>query len=150
MKMFISVVIIILCVGLIKRRSVIVSSSSAATLGTGLLSGFLTGVAAIGGPSVILFYYSSGRSVAVSRASMIAFFLFIDFLALISCLWYGLLDRQTVSLSAGMVVPMGVGLWIGNALFGRLADEEKFRKRVLTLLLLLALLSLMTTIWSPA
>lgn len=147
MKMFISAVIIVLCAGLIKRRKAVNYTSSAATFVTGMLSGFLAGVAAIGGPPVILFYYSSDRSVAVSRASMIAFFLLVDSLALMSCLWYGLLDRQTLSLSAAMIVPMGLGLWIGNGLFGRLADEEKFRKRVLALLLFLALFSLATTMW---
>ena len=147
LKMFISAAIIVLCLGLIMRPGGVKYSCSTATFGTGLLSGFLTGVAAIGGPPVILFYYSSSRSVAVSRASMIAFFLFVDFLALVSCLWFGLLNRQTVSLSAGMLLPMGLGLWIGNGMFGRLVDEDKFRKRVLILLLLLACLSLATNVW---
>lgn len=146
MKMFISVVIILLCAGLIKKRSAVNFAGSGVTFATGLLSGFLTGVAAIGGPPVILFYYSSSRSVAVSRASMIAFFLLVDFLALMSCLWYGLLDRHTVVLSAWMILPMGLGLRIGNGFFGRLVDEEKFRKRVLVLLLFLAFLSLVTSI----
>lgn len=150
LKMFISGVIIVLCLCLLNRPGGVRYSGSAATFVTGLLSGFLTGVAAIGGPPVILFYYSSNRSVAVSRASMIAFFLLVDFLALVSCLWFGLLNSETVSLSTGLLLPMGLGIWLGNRLFGRMVDEDKFRKGVLTLLLLLACMSLVTTFWVSA
>ena len=73
---------------------------------------------------------------------MIAFFLLVDTLALISCLFYGLINRQVLSLSLGLMLPLGFGIWIGNFLYNRFANEEGFRKQVILFLLALALASL--------
>lgn len=142
MRIFISLAIILLCAGILRKPQSEKASSPVTTFGAGILSGFLTGVAAIGGPPVILFYYSSNRPVAVSRASMIAFFLIVDSLALISSFWYGLLNKQTLTLSAGLFIPLILGIWMGNSLFGKLSNEQRFRKQVLWLLMILATLSL--------
>lgn len=142
MRIFISLAIILLCAGLLYKPRTERTSSPATTFGAGIMSGFLTGVAAIGGPPVILFYYSSNRPVSVSRASMIAFFLIVDSLALISSFWYDLLNQQTLILSAGLLVPLGLGIWVGNFLFGKMLNEQKFKKQVLCLLMILASISL--------
>ncbi len=145
LRIFIALTILLLCTGLLRKRQSTRATSTTATFGVGMLSGFLTGVAAIGGPPVILFYLSSNRSVSISRASMIAFFLVVDCSALISCLWYGLLDSQTLILSAKMLVPLSVGILIGNYLFGKFSNEEKFRRQTLILLMVIALISLVNS-----
>jgi len=71
-----------------------------------MISGFLSGVAAIGGPPVILFCFLSDKSVSVSRASMIAFSLVVDTLALFSSACYGLLNLQALNLSFGLFIPL--------------------------------------------
>lgn len=142
MRIFISLVIICLCIGLLGKKKRIKSPHPGTTVGVGMLSGFLSGVAAIGGPPVILFYFSSDRSVGVSRASMIAFFLMVDGLAIISSLCYGLIDRQTLSLSLGLFIPLGMGIWMGNFLFGKFSNDAAFRKQVIFLLMAIALVSL--------
>jgi uncharacterized membrane protein YfcA len=145
LRIFIALTILLLCTGLLRKRQVTRATSTVATFGVGMLSGFLTGVAAIGGPPVILFYLSSNRSVSISRASMIAFFLVVDCSALISCLWYGLLDSQTLILSAKMLIPLCVGILIGNYLFEKFSNEEKFRRQTLILLMVIALISLVNS-----
>ncbi len=146
MKILISVVIIILCTSLLIRKATPKPVHSGITFATGLFSGVLTGIAGIGGPPVILYYYSSKRPIAVSRASMITFFLLIDSLALVSLLWGGLLNRESISLSATLLIPSALGIWLGNSCFGKVRDEEKFKKRVLLLLLLIAGISLLTSL----
>lgn len=142
MRIFIASVIFILCVALIVQKKKVTAAGSWTTAGVGTCSGFLTGVAALGGPPVVLFYFSSDRPVAVSRASMIAFFLLVDIMALISSLCYGLMSRSTLTLSLGLLGPLAAGIWIGNFLFHRYANETVFRRQVIIFLMLFSLASL--------
>jgi hypothetical protein len=72
------------------------------------------------------YFLSLFKSVCIYfQTLMIAFFLVVDLMALISCLWYGLLDSKILVLSAKMIFHLGVGIWIGNYLFGRLLNEKK-------------------------
>jgi uncharacterized membrane protein YfcA len=142
LRTFLSVTVLLLCLGLLIKKQTARATGPATTVAVGMFSGFLTGIAAIGGPPVILFYISSNRSVAISRASMIAFFLVVDCMALVSCLWYGLLDYQILVLSAKMLIPLSAGIWIGNYLFGKFLNEEKFKRQAIILLMILAFISL--------
>ncbi len=142
MRIFISLVILLLCVFLLKQNRPVRSSGLVMVTGVGMVSGFLTGVAAIGGPPVILFYFSSDRAVSVSRATMIAFFLMVDITALCSSAWYGLVSGQTLKLFAVLFVPMMVGIAIGNTLFGKMSSESGFRKQVILFLMIIAGVSL--------
>jgi uncharacterized membrane protein YfcA len=142
MRIFISLVVICLCFGLLRGKKRTKSPHPFATVGVGILSGFLSGVAAIGGPPVILFYFSSDRSVSVSRASMITFFLMADSLAIVSSLFYGLIDRETLTLSLGLLVPLVMGIWMGDFLFGKFSNHTLFKKQAIFLLMAIALISL--------
>ncbi len=116
-----------------------------ATVATGLLSGLINGGAAIGGPPVILFYFSTPAGVAVSRASLIAFFLGTDTLASGLCAVHGLITMKTVVLSVILLVPLVVGLNLGSRSFIK-AEPEAFRKKVLLLLLAMSLVILIKAI----
>jgi uncharacterized protein len=146
LRSFIAIVVLVLCYGLLVKKQTTSFTGSVATFGVGMLSGFLTGIAAIGGPPVILFYLSSNRSVSISRASMIAFFLIVDCMALIACLWYGLLNTQILALSAKMLIPLSAGIWIGNYLFGKFLNEKKFKRQTILLLMILAFISLIKSL----
>ena len=116
------------------------------TVAVGALSGLLNGSATIGGPPVILFYFSSPASVAVSRASLIAFFFGTDIVAFLMCLQQGLVTVKTATMGASFLVPMILGLGIGSRFF-RQSKAEAFRRKVLILLLLLALAALVRALW---
>ncbi|MFI4889725.1 MAG: TSUP family transporter [Steroidobacterales bacterium] len=112
----------------------------AATFATGTASGLANGGFGIGGPPVILFFLSSPAGAAAGRASVIAFFLFTDVLGLAWQGWAGLLTLATLWRALLFLPALLAGVWLGNRGF-RSADPAQFRRWVLRLLMLLALLT---------
>lgn len=112
----------------------------AVTFATGTASGLLNGGFGIGGPPVILFFFSSSAGVAAGRASMIGFFLLTDVVALAWQGWSGLIDAATLWRALLLLPALTCGIWLGNRGFMK-ADPVDFRRWVLRLLMLLALLS---------
>jgi len=111
-----------------------------ATLATGVVSGLCNGSFGIGGPPVILFFFSSPAGVAAGRASMIAFFLLTDLIALAWQGWDGLLTPMTVWRAVMFLPALVAGISLGNRGFIH-ADPAQFRRWVLRLLMLLAVVT---------
>ncbi len=112
----------------------------AATFTTGTASGLFNGGFGIGGPPVILFFFSSPAGAAAGRASMIAFFLMTDVVGLAWQGWNGLLTPATVWRAVIFLPALAAGVWLGNRGFLS-ADPVDFRRWVLRLLMLLAVLT---------
>jgi len=110
-------------------------------LTTGVAGGILNGAAAIGGPPVILFYLSSPAGVTVSRASIIAYFLGIDVMALTMASIQGLTTSKTLLLTAVCLLPLYFGITFGSRLFIK-TNKESFRDHVLILLIILSIAGL--------
>ena len=111
----------------------------AATFATGTASGLFNGGFGIGGPPVILFFFSSPAGHAAGRASMIAFFLITDVMGLAWQASSGLLTVTTVWRAVLFLPALIGGIWLGNRGFLK-ADPAGFRRWVLRLLALLAVL----------
>lgn len=109
--------------------------------GVGLLAGLINGASANGGPPIILFFLSSPLGAAVGRASLIAFFLFTDVWASLFYWQQGLISRSTLIFTVVFLVPMFIGMWIGNRWFTTV-DEARFKKIVLALLMVISLVGL--------
>ena len=104
-------------------------------LAVGAAAGVLNGAAGIGGPPAIVFYFATAGT-AVSRASLIAFFLFTDVYALAWAGGKGLLADVGWQLIA-VALPFSLtGIWLGQRLYRRLDDA---RLRQLIWMLLVAL-----------
>jgi len=116
-------------------------------LTTGVACGLLNGAAAIGGPPVILMYLSSPAGVTVSRASMIAYFLGIDGLSLAMASLQGLTTSRTMITTAVCLLPLLLGIAVGNNLFIKV-DKDSFRRHVLILLIILSTAGLLRSIIS--
>lgn len=116
------------------------------TLATGTLSGIFNGSAAVGGPPVVLFFFSSSGGADISRATLIAYFLGTDIVAVGTCAGMGLLTRDHLLLFLMALVPMGLGLAVGKRSFFK-TDQDVFKKKVMLYLVLLAGLLLAKTIW---
>jgi len=116
------------------------------TVVTGVASGLLNGSATIGGPPVILFYFSTPAGAAVSRASLIAFFFGTDLLALILCGTQGLVNSRTAVMGGVFLFPLLVGITLGNRFYSQ-SKAEAFRRKVLILLMALAAASLVRALW---
>jgi uncharacterized membrane protein YfcA len=110
----------------------------APTVATGFLVGVLNGSTGIGGPPAILFYFSSPAGHVVSRASLVTYFLAIDLLAVATGAAMGLLNGDLLRRAAWLLVPLLLGIALGNRQFLR-AEAATFRRIVLVVLLLLAL-----------
>ena len=112
----------------------------AASVATGAVSGLFNGAFSTGGPPVILFYFASPAGVIVGRASIIAYFLGTDMIAIPLLAHEGLITSATI-LRALMFLPALIaGVWVGARSF-KGADPAVFRKCVLAILGLLSVVT---------
>ena len=117
------------------------SPGAAATAVTGGASGLLNGAFGIGGPPVVLFYFSTPAAAAVGRASIIAFFLSTDVLGLINQTYEGLVTQQSFVQFVFWLPALLIGVAVGAKGFHRM-DQVRFRRYVLIILVALALIGL--------
>jgi uncharacterized membrane protein YfcA len=113
------------------------------TIGVGLISGVLTGATSAGGPPAVLYYFSGPQTVAVARASLIAYLGAADLIGTGMAAAEGLIDGQTLERAALAAVPMLLGSWVGVRAYARL-DPPRFRRWVIVTLACLSLVSLLT------
>jgi len=112
-----------------------------ATTVTGAASGLLNGAFGIGGPPVVLFYFSTPAAAAVGRASVIAFFLSTDTLGLAELARNGLVTLQSFVQFVAWLPALLIGVFAGAKGFKHM-DPVLFRKAVLIILVALAVLGL--------
>jgi len=140
MKLALGVFVIATAALLLKGFALKQMPNRAATLAAGGASGLLNGAFGIGGPPVVLFYFSSPAGAAAGRASVIAFFALIDLVGLAFMARQNLVTRASL-LQAVLFLPvLWLGVWIGHHSFKK-ADPSAFRRWVLRLLLLMAVLT---------
>jgi uncharacterized membrane protein YfcA len=111
-----------------------------ATLGIGAAAGVANGAFGIGGPPVVLFYFSSPAGAAAGRASVIAFFIATDLVGLGFLSREGLVTRAAALKAIVFLPALIAGVWLGGRSF-KSADPQTFRKYVLAILAVLALLT---------
>lgn len=109
---------------------------------TGVVSGFMNGMLAMGGMWTMVFLINSGVKVAVLRASLIALFFITDCYAIGAGAAYGLVDEKLFVRVACLLPFMLVGVKIGAGKFNP-DQQETYKKMVLMLLALLAMLLLL-------
>jgi uncharacterized membrane protein YfcA len=110
------------------------------SVAAGAASGLANGAFGIGGPPVILFYFASPAGNIAGRASLIAFFLFTDIIGLAFLSGMADLVSKQTAIKAAIYLPaLLLGIWVGTKAF-KGVDEAKFRKAVLVLLAVMAVL----------
>ncbi len=114
-----------------------VPGNVASTL-VGATSGLSNGAFGIGGPPVILFYFSSPAGVAAGRASLTAFFLATDVIGLANQSYQGLVTWDAAYRALAYLPALIVGVWVGARSF-KTVDQALFRKIVLVLLAAMAI-----------
>lgn len=117
----------------------------AVAVGVGAASGFLNGLAQIGGPPVILFWLSRATAPVTIRASASLFFLIGTTVTIASYLFAGFFDRRILLLALLMAPVFAIGLWVGSFGF-RFASEQIYRRAAFLLITLSALWGL--PLWS--
>lgn len=110
------------------------------TVATGGVAGILNGAFGIGGPPVVIFFFSSPAGATISRASLIAFFIGTDAMGLAFLAREGLVTADAFTRFLLMLPALLAGQWVGTRSF-RGADASQFRRWVLRILAVLALLT---------
>lgn len=113
---------------------------TAASTGVGTASGLANGAFGIGGPPVILFYFASPAGNIAGRASLVAYFMLTDLIGLAFLSREALITWTTIYLALLFLPALILGVWLGARSFKN-ADPATFRKWVLILLAILAVLS---------
>jgi len=122
-------------------------------LATGLVSGLVNGVAAIGGIAVAVLLSATALAPAAMRATMILLFLFTDLYAL---LWAwampaaggaALLGTDALRQALWLAPAMLAGIWLGQRRFAGVSPQV-FRRHVLDLLMLIAALGVLRAGWA--
>lgn len=116
-------------------------------LGTGLGSGFMSGLSAIGGMVAATMLFTTSLPAAALRATLIALFFISAAYGLLWARYQGLADLATVAWAGWLVLPMLVGIAIGRHRFARVG-ETQFRRAVLIVLAVVAALGLMRALWT--
>ena len=119
-------------------------------LATGLVSGLVNGVAAIGGIAVAVMLSTTQMAPAVMRATLVLMFLLTDLYALAWASVFSTGEQQASSLvgidtirwAVWLGPAMLLGIWAGNRLFRGMSPEH-FRRRVINLLIVIAMLSVL-------
>jgi hypothetical protein len=106
--------------------------------GLGIFAGIGSGAAGIPGPFVIVLFLSSPVSLAIGRASLSAFFLFVATASSAASAWRGLLTWNSIVLGALLMAPLLIGNHYGDKLFA-LVQERTFRRIALLLLVAIGL-----------
>lgn len=143
--------LLLLAAGLLRAGvSLALAPSAGVRLGVGMASGFVNGVAAIGGIAVAVMLSTAQIAPAVMRATMIALFLFTDLYALACSAVIPhathapteLLDPDTLRWALWLAPAMLAGIWVGQRSFVGVSPAQ-FRRHVLNLLMLIAAISVL-------
>ncbi len=146
-RIALAVVIASAAIVLMRTPTVRPVTGTVSTVATGGVAGLLNGAFGISGPPVVLFFLNTQRGAAISRASMMACFLVLDLVAVMSFGVGGLIDRAVLVTVLWCLPALAVGSWLGHRAFHG-SDTTKFRSRVLWLLIALALVTGARGLWA--
>ncbi|MRX49211.1 TSUP family transporter [Paracoccus sp. S-4012] len=105
---------------------------------TGMIGGLYGGISGIWGPPLIVYLLSIGAPKQEQIRVQGVVFLLGAVVLVVAHLFSGVLNAQTLPLSAAMVVPALIGLWLGFRAQDRL-DVVQFRRWTLVMLVLTGL-----------
>ena len=103
------------------------------TVLVGLVSGFFSGAAQVGGPPVVAYWLGSTTAAGTVRANIVLFFAITSVFGAIGYVWGGLITLHILSLAAVIAPVYGLGTWAGSRMFG-LASDQTFRRICLAMI----------------
>ncbi|MBG1232819.1 sulfite exporter TauE/SafE family protein [Aestuariivirga litoralis] len=92
----------------------------------GAVSGIFSGIAQIGGPPVIAYWFGTGTAPEVLRANVIAFFALGSVTSIVVYAWHGLFNWHLAAIALVTGPVYGIGTFLGTRLFGK-ASPQFFR-----------------------
>jgi uncharacterized membrane protein YfcA len=107
----------------------------------GLLGGFITGAASVGGPPVVTFLMAGPFNAAQNRAAIILYFIFVQTIAMAMYWIGGLLVAQIIGACLLIMPTLMTGMWLGQNLFAKVS-EAAFRRIALIFLMVIGIATL--------
>lgn len=111
------------------------------SMGVGGISGFVGGVALVGGPPMVAYWMSGPAASAVIRANLIVFFVLSSFGFVLAYWWHDLITAESGWLLATILPTHILGIMVGIRLF-RHATESTYRRVAIALIAVTAISSL--------
>jgi uncharacterized membrane protein YfcA len=111
------------------------------TVLVGLISGFFSGAAQVGGPPVVAYWLGGTIPATTVRANIVFYFAITTIIGAIGYVWNGLITSQTLLLALIIAPVYGFGTWAGSRMFG-LASDQTFRRICLSMIALATLVSM--------
>jgi uncharacterized protein len=99
---------------------------AAVTIGVGVVSGFLSGLAQTGGPPIVAYWLGRPLASSVARANIMLFFAASDCFSIASYTLTGLITPEVIGLALIVGPVYAIGVALGARLFG-LVSERTFR-----------------------
>ncbi|WP_421780381.1 sulfite exporter TauE/SafE family protein [Kiloniella litopenaei] len=115
-----------------------VKESSPKNLSVGLVSGIANGAASLGGLPVAIYMMAAALPAEAVRATLNLYFLILDAYGTGTLFFAGLLDQVTIARALLLVVPVTLGIYLGNYIFQR-SSANHYRYVVLILLMVLSI-----------
>lgn len=112
-----------------------------ASFGVGASSGFLSGIAQIGGPPIVTYWLSGPFSTSTIRANLIVFFFITSISSFVAYFFNDLFTPSTIAITIITVPIYALAIWLGAHLHGK-ASEKTFRIVAYILIAIAALTSL--------
>ena len=113
----------------------------------GALTGIINGMSAMGGLFVAFFMTGSNIPVTKIRATMVVYFLVIEFAFLSSAFMKDIYTMKIFWTSLAVMPAMIIGIVLGTKLFKKL-PEEKLKQMILYSLILLSAVGLLKTLFT--
>lgn len=111
------------------------------TVLVGLISGFFSGAAQVGGPPVVAYWLGSTIAAPTVRANIVFYFAITTALGAIGYVWGGLITPDILLLALIIAPVYGFGTWAGSHMFG-LASDRTFRRICLVMIAVATLVSM--------
>jgi len=121
------------------------ASGGGGTFATGVVSGVANGSAAIGGLPVVVFLLSTATGAAMTRATLIFYFMVGDIYGTAVAATHGLVVGETLARAGVLLLPLYLGVALGNRRFLK-SPPETFRRLALLLLMALSVLGLLRAV----
>lgn len=127
LRRLIAITVIVFSVALLSGRRYEGQQRLPTAMSLGALSGAMLGATSIGAPPVILYLLSGPDPVAVTRANLMLYVVFISAAGLLMLATKSLLTISTVQTALWLSLPFIAGVKIGSKLFSRFSDQ-RFRQ----------------------
>jgi uncharacterized membrane protein YfcA len=137
MKLMISGIVLMACFLLIRGYRFKAPAGRLGNGATGLLSGLVNGVGAVGGLPVVLLMMAGAAEAVAMRATIVGYLFLSDTYALAISGAQDLVNMVLLQRAGLFALPLALGIYIGSHMFFR-TNPEVFRRIILGILIVLA------------